>query len=159
MYLTAFAAAAAAFLITALGGKPLICLLEKYRLTALLIREKDGVKTPDKKPVPEMGGLLYLCGLLGGGIIGAILLLITGGGEAFSASVSFGKLGAVLICTLLMGLLGLLDDWRRARSLPPMYPLINAHIGKKNLFPKEKRKQVLFVLDGSFRCGKVGRKF
>ena len=50
MYLTAFAAAAAAFLITALGGKPLIRLLEKYRLTALLMREKDGVKTPDKKP-------------------------------------------------------------------------------------------------------------
>ena len=124
MYLTAFAAAAAAFLITALGGKPLIHLLESHHLTAFLMREKDGVKTPDKKPVPEMGGLLYLCGLLGGGIIGSVLLLITGGGEAFSASVSFGKLGAVLICTLLMGLLGLLDDWRRARSLPPMSPAV-----------------------------------
>lgn len=105
--MTAFAAAAAAFLITALGGKPLIHLLESHHLTAFLMREKDGVKTPDKKPVPEMGGLLYLCGLLGGGIIGSVLLLITGGGESFSASVSFGKLGAVLICTLLMGLLGL----------------------------------------------------
>ena len=44
-------------------------------------------------------------------------------------------------------------------SIVTLCPLINAHIGKKNLFPKEKRKQVLFVLDGSFRCGKVGRKF
>ena len=59
--MTAFAAAAAAFLITALGGKPLIHLLESHHLTAFLMREKDGVKTPDKEPVPEMGGLLYLC--------------------------------------------------------------------------------------------------
>ena len=139
--MTAFAAAAAAFLITALGGKPLIRLLEKYRLTALLMREKDGVKTPDKKPVPEMGGLLYLCGLLGGGIIGAILLLITGGGEAFSASVSFGKLGAVLICTLAGIPSSLLAAWGAAvidiSLLRRAFGVFLLYIGVKELFCKK----------------------
>ena len=114
--MTALLSALAAFLAAAFIGKPIIHFLKKKGLYGFKICDREGVLTPDTKPVSEMGGLIYLVGLLIGGIIALLALLFTKDSETFSLASAAGKTIALLICTLLTGVIGLFDDWQGVRK-------------------------------------------
>jgi hypothetical protein len=115
--MTALIAAAAAFLIAALAGKPLIQKLNKSGLSHTMVAYKGEERTPGRTEAADFGSLLLLAGLIPAGILSAVVLSLLGGtGSGFSA----GKITSVLLGTLLMAVVGLTDDWRAAKRLQPM---------------------------------------
>lgn len=122
--MTAMAAAVAAFIITAVAGKPLSGWLDKKGLSRTAIEKKGEGFSPGMRAVPEMGGLLYLLGLIPAGLLAMLVMVFTGAGEVFSAETETAKMLAVIVCTGLIGAVGLMDDWRRARRLDSMNPLL-----------------------------------
>lgn len=90
--MVAIAAAVAAFLITALVGKPLAAKLNKMGFGRTELVRKGEDLTPGREEAPEMGGLLFLTGFLPAGILAAAALMAMGStGAGFSA----GKITAV----------------------------------------------------------------
>ncbi len=122
--MTAMAAAVAAFIITAVTGKPLSGWLDKKGLSRTAIEKKREGFSPGMRAVPELGGLLYLLGLIAAGLLAMAVMVFTGAGEAFSAETEIAKMLAVLVCTGLIGAIGLMDDWRRAKRMGAMHPLL-----------------------------------
>lgn len=119
--MVAIAAAVAAFLITALTGKPLAAKLNKMGLGRTALVRKGEDLTPGRDEAPEFGGVLFLAGFLPAGILAAAALIVMGStGAGFSA----GKITAVLLGSVLMAAVGLTDDWRTAKRLPVMNPVL-----------------------------------
>lgn len=122
--MTAMAAAVAAFIITAVAGKPLAGWLDKKGMSRTAIEKKGEGFSPGMRAVPEMGGLLYLLGLIAAGLLAMVVMAVGGAGEAFSVETEASKMLAVLVCTGLIGAVGLMDDWRRAKRMGAMHPLL-----------------------------------
>ncbi len=118
------AAAVAAFIIAACAGKPLSGWLDKKGLSRTAIEKHGEGFSPGLRAVPEFGGLLYLLALLPAGILAMVTVPFFHWGEAFSSAAVIGKIVAVVVCTTLIGAVGMMDDWRRARRLSPMNPLL-----------------------------------
>lgn len=107
----ALIAAAAAFVIAALAGKPLIGLLNRKKLGRAGIVYKDGAFHPGQEVAPEFGGALLLIGLVPAALIGMIVHLFTvEAGRGFV----FGKTITLLIGCVLMAVIGMIDDRQRA---------------------------------------------
>lgn len=119
--MTELLAAVAAFLLTALTGKPLAAWLQKRGFgRSMMVKKGEGV-TPGQDNAPEFGALPLLIGLIPASVLALILLLVTG--SSLSPGIEAGKMLAVLASGALYGAVGLTDDWRRGKRLPEM-PLL-----------------------------------
>lgn len=118
------AAAVAAFIITAVAGKPLAGWLDKKGLSRTEFEKHGEGFSPGIRAVPEFGGLLFLLAMIPVGILVLTAVLLLETDEAFSIRAEAGKMLAVVVCTALIGTVGLMDDWRRAKRLGTMPPLL-----------------------------------
>ncbi|MDD6032205.1 MAG: hypothetical protein PUC47_01790 [Oscillospiraceae bacterium] len=115
--LAAVLSAAFAFGAAALTARFLIPRLREKGLSKTPVRQKDGIFVPGL-PAPPFGGLSLAAGLTAGALVGALVLLLSQGNMLSELSVTRGfRLLGGLVMALLMGAVGLLDDYRQARGL------------------------------------------
>ena len=116
--MTELLAAAAAFLLAALCGKPLANWLSAKGFGRSLMVKKGESVTPGQVGAPEFGALPLLAGFIPASILALLILLAAGG--SLSPGIDAGKLLAVLFSAALFAAAGLMDDWRRGKRLPEL---------------------------------------
>lgn len=116
--LAAILGAVFSFGVTALAARQMIPRFRNKGLSRTPVK-KQGTDYVTGLPAPALGGFPLAMGLAAGVLAGLVLLALSGGGSPAELTVI---LWARLLCGLLLGLLmgavGLLDDYRRGKGLP-----------------------------------------
>lgn len=119
--LAALLGALAAFSVTALTAKKFIPKFRNKGITHTSLRQRGEAFVPGETAA-AFGGIPLGLGFAAGGLVGTVILLLTG--ETLSLSVTLARLLGGILLALLLAAAGLLDDFRDIRGLSALHPLV-----------------------------------